>query len=458
MSSTGPDGRPGTPNDGARPSPVTRATARAGRAVAERIDDLFSAGGAGFRDLAVAHAASTAGDTLVAIALAGTLFFSVPSSEARANVALYLVLTAAPFAVIGPALGRILDRYPTAYRASLVVSALLRVVLAIILAIRQDPLWLFPTAFALLVLSRSHGISRNALTPVALDVPLALVAANAKLAQIGVLAGAVVAPVGALTSWLGGATFTMIVAAVAYVVATVAGRRVPHPATAEEVRTARRRRGRRVHIPQTVRLAQLATAVVRLLNGFLVLLLAFAFRDLNAPLMDFGAVLGAAGGGFWLASIVSPHLERRLREEPMVVAALAVEAAAAFVAGQWFGLPAAAFLAAAAGFAWGTAKLAFDGLLQTALPAGKRGAAFTRSETLFQLSWVLGAVLPTGVPIPTAVGLVIAGLAALAAQVVYVSQLLLPLRRPGPDIVTDPPPDEAEPHPAPWSDRLRSHR
>lgn len=408
---------------------------RGGRAVGRRVRALFSIGGPGFRDLAVAHAGSTAGDTLVTIALAGTLFFSVPSSEARGNVALYLLLTVAPFAVIGPALGALLERHPSAYRLSLVASAGGRVALALLLARATDGLWLFPLAFALLVLSRSHGISRNAMLPVALDLPIALVTANARMAQIGVLAGALVAPFGVLAVRVAGPGGALLLAALAFALATVAGLQIPAPVDGS-IRAARPGRSataahwwrRRIRVPRTVRLAQLATAVVRLLNGFLLLLLAFAFRDADAPLLDFGAVLAAAGAGYALASVTSPFLEARLREEPMVVAALALEAGAAFTAGQWFGLPAAAALAAAAGFAWGTAKLAFDGLLQRVVPAEGRGNAFTRAETLYQLAWVAGAVLPTALPVPHSVGLVAAGLAALGAQVVYVAHLLLPLR------------------------------
>ena len=99
----------------------------AATAVAKRIDRLFTAGGAGFRQLAMAHATAVAGDTAVTLALAGTLFFSVPSSEARGNVALYLLLTVAPFAVIGPLLGRLLDHNRGSMRLALVSSASVRV-------------------------------------------------------------------------------------------------------------------------------------------------------------------------------------------------------------------------------------------------------------------------------------------------------------------------------------------
>jgi hypothetical protein len=397
-----------------------------------RVRSLFETGGPGFRDLAATQAASTAADTLVAIGLAGTLFFGVPTSEARGNVALYLLLTVAPFAVIGPLLGRVLDRAPVATRGALVIAAIGRAVLAVALVGRLDSLWLFPAAFGLLVLSRVHGITRNALLPLALDRPTDLVAANARLATIGVAAGAIAAPVGVLAALAGGPAAALGVSAVAALVAATIGRRLPEPDAPS--RASRGGPAPRLHLPRRVRTAQVATAVVRLINGFLLLLLAFAFREGGAGALDFGAVLAAAGGGFAVAALTTPRLERRVREEPMVVAALAVEAGAAFSAGQWFGLPAATGLAFAAGFAWGTAKLSFDGLLQANVPASRRGSAFTRSETVFSLAWVVGAIVPTALPLPVGLGLALAGFAALAAQIVYVGVLLTPpeARRPPP--------------------------
>lgn len=417
---------PGLPaTDESSSGRLSRAASAAGAAAAgaarDRLHALFTTGGTGFRDLAVAHVTSAAGDVLVTVALAGTLFFSVPSAEARGNVVLYLLLTVAPFAVIGPLLGRVLDRHASATRGALVGSAILRVAAAVLAILLIDGMWLFPVAFALLVLSRVHGIARNALLPVALDQPTQLVAGNARLAMISVVGGMVAAPVGAAAVWLVDGRAALVVAALVFGVAGLSGRLLPR---IEDVDGPPATRTIRLHLPRPVRLAQVATAVVRLINGFLLLLLAFAFKDRGGGVLDLGAVLGAGGLGFALAAVTSPRLQRHLREEPMVVAALAVEAAAAFIAGLWFGLPAAAALAAAAGFAWGTGKLAFDGLLQDSVPDERRGAAFTRSETLFQLAWVLGAVLPTGLPMPTSLGLALAGFGALAAQVVYVATLL----------------------------------
>ena len=81
-----------------------KAVAGGAKAIGRRFDSMLSARGPQYRALAESQLASVAGDTLVTLALAGTLFFDVPSTEARSNVALYLVITLAPFAVLGPLL------------------------------------------------------------------------------------------------------------------------------------------------------------------------------------------------------------------------------------------------------------------------------------------------------------------------------------------------------------------
>lgn len=399
------------------------------------VRSLFEAGGRGFRDLAITQVFSTASDTFVALGLAGTLFFAVPSAEARGNVALYLLLTVAPFAVIGPGLGRLLDRTPVATRTVLVAAALGRAVLAAALIGSTDSFWLFPAAFGLLVLSRVHGITRNSLLPLALDTPRALVAANARLAWIGVLAGGIAAGLGFTSLLFLDANGPLVLAAVTAAIAAFVGRALPAP-DGEASRHDAPGLLVKLHLPRNVRMAQIATAGVRAFNGFLLLLMAFELQQADAGLLDFGALLAAAGGGFAVASRIVPAAERRIREEPMVVAALALTAGAAFGAGLWFGLVAAAALAGAAGVAWGVAKLAFDGLLQSTVPTSRRGAAFTRSETWFSVAWVLGAIVPTAIPMPVTLGLALAGFGALAAQIVYVGVLLVPPeeRRRRPDV------------------------
>ena len=401
---------------------------RTARFAVRRVDAMFSRHGPAFKQLAVSWAASVGGDTLVTVALAGTLFFSVPTADARGNVALYLAITLAPFAVVAPLLGGLFSRTRGVYRAVLTISGLLRTVLAIVMMLGLATLWLYPMAFGMLVLSRLFGISKSSMLPVALPQPVALVGANALLARIGIVAGAVVLPLGAAAAAVDPAV-ALALAAVSFAVCTFTTLGLPDPR--EALRRDRELGVEEILAPmiepppvRSLRLVRLATAGVRLLNGFLLLLLAFEFRGAEAEGLDFAALIAAGGAGYGLASMISPPLERVMREEPMVVAALAIEAAAAFVAGQFFSLGAAAALAAAAGLAWGTAKFAFDGLLQSSLPPERRGVAFTRSETLFQVAWVLGAIVPVTVAVDARVGLAIAGCAALAAQTTFVAGLL----------------------------------
>lgn len=388
---------------------------------------MFTSKGIGFRRLAESHAGAVAGDTFIAIALAGTLFFSVPSTQARSNMLLYLLVTLAPFTVLGPLLGRMFDRFPGAYRLGLAASSFGRAMVTAAMIGVLDNLLLYPLAFVLLLLSRVHGISRASLLPVVLPGPHELVNSNAQLARIGVLVGLAAAAAGGLAARFVGSWLVLVLAIGAFTWSGWTAMGLPSVELPSQPRREVAEPARRNNRP--LRLAGFATAGVRSLNGFLLFLVAFAYRDINAGISDFGAILVAAGGGFFIAAVVTPIIEKYVPEEPMMVAALAVEAAFAFLAGVAFGLPTAAALAAAAGFAWGTAKFGFDGLLQATVPDHHRGRAFTYSETLFQIAWVIGAALPVAIPMPAEIGLVLAGFVALTVQLMYVSALLIPVAR-----------------------------
>src|ERR1700677_215628 len=115
--------------------------------------------------LALTHVLMTAGDTMFAVSLAGSLFFSISPTEAKDKVLLYLLLTVGPFAVVAPALGPVVDRSRGARRATVVASALGRAVLCPFLARDIHSLLLFPEAFAMLVLSKVYLVTKGALVP-----------------------------------------------------------------------------------------------------------------------------------------------------------------------------------------------------------------------------------------------------------------------------------------------------
>ncbi|VAV93798.1 hypothetical protein MNBD_ACTINO01-1645 [hydrothermal vent metagenome] len=405
---------------------------------------VFRGWGHGYGRLAESHAASVAGDALVAVALAGTLFFAVPTTDARGNVALYLVLTMAPFAVIGPVLGRVFARAPGSYRAGLVLSSAARVAVVIGLGFMIESFWVFPLAFSLLVLSRFHGISRASVLPVVVRNTEELIDANARLARAGVIAAALVVPPGAvLQAWIGPGP-VLIGAIVLYIVSTVAATQLPPVHLSPRDRAAGR-----YSLPRTLRLARFATATVRSLNGYLVLLVAFSFRDADASVASLAGLFAAAGLGYFVSAWLAPLLGRHVREEPMVVGALAVIAMAAFIGAQTLSLLAALIVALAAGFSWGTAKFAFDAMMHTSLPAAERGRAFTNAETMLQIAWVVGALIPVLPFWPVELGLASAGVVALIIQVGYVSLVLVPEASVSPIVpVVDPRQPDEDPPPA----------
>ncbi len=118
-----------------------------------------------FGRLALTHVLMTAGDTLFAVSLAGSLFFSISPAAAKDKVLLYLLLTMGPFAVVAPALGPLVDRSRGARRAMVVTSALGRAVLCPFIARDIHSLLLFPEAFLMLVLSKVYLVTKGAIVP-----------------------------------------------------------------------------------------------------------------------------------------------------------------------------------------------------------------------------------------------------------------------------------------------------
>ena len=118
-----------------------------------------------FGRLALTHVLMTAGDTMFAVSLAGSLFFSISPTAAKDKVILYLLLTMGPFAVVAPALGPLIDRSRGARRAMVVASAVGRAALCPFLARDIHSLLLFPEAFAMLVLSKVYLVTKGALVP-----------------------------------------------------------------------------------------------------------------------------------------------------------------------------------------------------------------------------------------------------------------------------------------------------
>jgi predicted MFS family arabinose efflux permease len=405
------------------------------RAVTSRAGALAS--GRPLDRLAWVHAVSTLGDALVAVALAGTLFFAVPVAAARPRVALYLLLTVAPFAVVAPLLGRLLDGRSGAGRLALAAAMALRAALAALTVARTESLLLYPLAFGLLVCSRAHGISRTAMVPELLGPDERdLVAVNGRMARVAALGGTAGALLGvALDRLLGGgavlwaATLTFTAGAALALSLPTTRRRAPSTPADPAPRPMARRRARLARPPGRVRLARTANTSVRAVGGFTLFLLAFELRRQGVGTAGLGLLLAGVGVGGVVGAFLLPRAARLVREDGLLAGGLLLCGSTAWLLAGRVGVASAAAGGLAMGAGIAAARLGFESLVQREVAPAARGTAITRAETTFQLAWVAGAVVPVALPLPTTPSLVAAALACLLAATTYTAGLLRRRRR-----------------------------
>lgn len=375
-----------------------------------------------FAKLARTHAASTMADAMVAASLAGSLFFSLPAGDARGPVLRYLVITMLPFAVMSPLIGPAIDRMKGGHRLMLIASAVLRSVLCYLMAqvITGGSLSFFLYALCLLVCQRAYSVARSALVPTVVRSDDALVEANSKLSLISGLASFVGVVPAAILLQLLGAQWSLGLGMVTYGAAAVIGLRITPVRVAEESADETERLELR---GAGIILAGSAMGIIRGCVGFLTLLVAFDFRG-GRPAWQF-AVVGAAGVASQLAgAALAPRIRTLTSEENLLTGVLALLVTGGFLSLLVSDVSGAALLAACVGFAAGGGKLAFDSILQRDAPDANRGRAFARFETRFQVTWVIGALLPVAIPLTARQGFVVVfALAAVALGSYVVGRL-----------------------------------
>lgn len=385
------------------------------------------AGESGLGKLIELHAVNGAGDVMITVALASTVFFSVPTDEARGRVALYLAITMAPFTVLAPVIGPLLDRLPHGRRAAMAGAMLARALLALVLsgAVATGSLEMYPAALGVLVASKAYGVVRSAVVPRLLPPRLSLVKANSRVTLGGLLATGIAAPIAAGLHQIGPG-WPLYGAFVIFVLGTFLSFTLPpkvDSAKGEDVallaadenhlhgplKSAKRPGLRTVGIGVTHALG--ANAALRWLSGFLTFFLAFLLREHpltgQSAAVSLGMVAVAAGAGNALGTTVGAWLRSRA-PEVIVVTVVAVVLGATITAALLFGAFLVACLAAVAGFSQALAKLSLDALIQRDVPELVRTSAFARSETLLQVSSVFGGAVGIVMPLNGTLGLSVA--------------------------------------------------
>lgn len=372
-----------------------------------------------FGRLGVVQAMHSAGDALFAVSLAGSLFFAVSLDAARPRIGLYLLLTMAPFAFVAPLLGPLSDRLRGGHRAVLVVSCLARASICWLLVEDLRNLLLYPEAFAVLVLGKTYSVSKNAVIPSLVEYREQLVQMNSRLTLVSLAGSAVGGAIGSglVAQW--GAPWALRLATVVFVLAGVAAFAVPRVRAGEAASAVVEYEA--IHTP-VVQLGAWSMALLRGSVGFLLFLVGFELRRAGEPAWLYGIVFAASGLGALVGSVTAPRLRRRIDEERMLVGALALPGMFAVVGAVWFGRPAILAVPLALGIAAAVGRQSFDALVQHHAPAAGRGRAFARFESLFQLAWVIGALVPVVTGAGARAGFAMLGVVLAAGTVAHALQ------------------------------------
>ncbi|MER7696595.1 MFS transporter [Streptomyces sp. NPDC096095] len=451
------------------PGPLRRAGRATGRALRapftgtarsiRKATHAHGAGESGLGKLIELHAVNGAGDVMITVALASTVFFSVPTDEARGRVALYLAITMAPFTLLAPVIGPLLDRLPHGRRAAMAGAMLARALLAITMsgAVATGGLELYPAALGVLVSSKAYGVVRSAVVPRLLPPKFSLVKANSRVTLAGLLATGVAAPIGAGLQMIGSpwplygacaifVTGTFLAFTLPHKVDSAKGERrarlvVPHhaqtvprpaPGTARKGSTlaglrrngngekaARERPPGLRSVGGSVLHGLQANAAHRALSGFLIFFLAFLLREHplagQSAAVSLGIVGVAAGAGNACGTAVGSWLRER-GPEVIIATVLGLALGVAVLATVLFSTVLVAVLGAVAGFTQALSKLSLDAMIQRDVPEEVRTSAFARSETLLQMAWVVGGGIGIALPLNATLGMsVAAGILALGA-------------------------------------------
>jgi hypothetical protein len=408
--------------------------------------DLFDQATA-FGRLALVHVIMMAGDTLVTVSLAGSLFFSVSPTEAKTKVLLYLLLTVAPFAVVSPLLGPLIDRSTNGRRFLVATSALARCALCFSMASHLNSWILFPEAFFVLVASKLYVVTRGALVPemartdqfrersATVDgsgwpsaVPSkerGFAGFNAQLTLLGTISGLLAGSIGAAILKSIGATSVLVFASFVFLVGVVASLRLQRPAPSLRIEVTSMtevERDMQMLRPlgdREVLWGLSASAIVRFTVGFTTFLLAFGLRREHAALSWYAFALGMSAVGALIGLGLVTRIRNAVPESTLLTLSLLAIGLGSGATTLHPTLATQALLAGWLGICASVAQPSFDAITQRHVPPGAQGRTFARFAVRQQLLWVLGALIPVGIAMRFGTGDALVSIIGLATGLIY---------------------------------------
>jgi hypothetical protein len=253
------------------------------------------------------------------------------------------------------------------------------------------------------VASKAYGVTRAAAVPRLLPTEFTLVKANSRISLTGTVAAAISAPIAVGAAAIG-APWSLRYAFVLFVIGTILATLLPERVDSSEGEETVAITGRStgLAISRDVVNGLRSNAGLRLLSGFLTIFMAFVLRE-PPDTMGWGGpatilmalVIGAAGLGNTLGIVIGSWAKSH-KPERVVLAVLVLDVAVLVVAAAFFTWPLAALLGLTVGLCQSLGKLSLDALIQRDVAEEVRTSMFGRSETLLQLSWVIGGLIGIG--------------------------------------------------------------
>jgi Major Facilitator Superfamily len=429
----------------------SRQLTRLGIAAFRRAATADGADRSGLTALTFPVMASNAADASLAVALANTLFFSAATAESKTKVALYLLITVAPFALLAPVIGPLLDRLQRGRRVALAASFVGRALLAIVLARHFGDWLLYPAALGFMVLTRSFGLLKAAVTPRVLPPGSTLTKTNSRLAVFGLAAGGVVGAVAAGLAFAFGSPGALWFTTAVCLIGAWLCLRIPawvevtegevtaslrhhddrHRHTSDRHTSDRHtsdrngddrhgeaedRNGhpdghasgekapgrRREPLTQHVVVALWGNGTIRILTGFLTLFVAFVVKAQTehspwTQLVLLGMVGAAAGAGNILGNALGAR-QHFGKPDQVILTCVGIVLGSAMLAALMGDIATAVLVGLVGSTCSSLAKVCQDAVIQRDMSEESRASAFGRTETILQLAWTFGGAL--GVLLP----------------------------------------------------------
>jgi MFS family permease len=428
----------------------------------------------GFRRLLATRLISQAGDGVFTAGLGTYVFFNAATFPSPAKGAAAFAVLYAPYSLIGPFAGVFIDRWSR--RQILVYSALLRSVFVAGVAGLMASGNLGAPLYAAVLLTL--GVNRFFLSSLSAALPHVvpedkLVMANSVSPTAGgilaILGGVIGLGVNAATGDTeGGAAITLLVAGAAYIAASMVAatmakdrlgpQRQPGQGGAGRIlaelgivaaglisgaRYIFRRRGPAAALG--------ATAGNRLFYGILFLMSILLYRNyfyhstVTGAESHYTVLVTVVGVGYGCAAVVTPAVTRRLAKPAYIALLLVVSALVVGLLGETFSQVPYLIMGFILGLSGQGVAICATTILQEQLPDSYRGRAFSFYDMMFNITFVVGALVSAQFMPLSGKSNVLITIIAIGYAVVGVGYWLVGRHSAGPGVGGSIPADLAQP-------------